>query len=67
MNSQIPTYNEAIDALLSMAEQYLYERDKRMFTHDFMVAGEHCLDILERAGLMEKVNAAYYKLKGERS
>ena len=63
----IPSYDEILDALLSMAEQYLYERDKQMFTHDFMVAGETCLDVLERAGLMEKVNAAYYKLKGERS
>jgi hypothetical protein len=59
----IPTYDEVLDALLSMAEQYLYERDRDMYTHDFMCAGEDCLDVLERAGLMEKVNAAYYRLK----
>ena len=59
----IPPYDELLDALLSMAEQYLYDSKKEMFTHDFMCAGEHCLDVLERVGLLKQVNAAYYKYK----
>ena len=48
-----PSINHVLDALESMADQYLQIKDKegrKRYDHVFMSAGESCLDVLIAAG-----------------
>jgi hypothetical protein len=47
-----PSYNELVEALELMALQYL-EYPVGVLDHHCMAAGEHCLDCLNRVGLVE--------------
>ena len=42
-----------VEALRSMADQYLSDIDGDRMTHDFMNAGEECLSVLHKLSLVE--------------
>jgi hypothetical protein len=59
-----PTREELVDALRGMVEQYLsldrknytkprQSSEREEFTHDWMRAGQHALDVMKREGLMD--------------
>lgn len=55
-----PKYLEVVEALEGMANQYLMDIDGNVMTHDFMVAGERCLDVLYRAGIVKTKDRIHY-------
>ena len=46
-----------------MAEQYLTTEKADILHHDFMVAGERCLRVLERCNIVETNDEVYYRWK----
>lgn len=55
-----PTYEELIVTLEDMALQYLSDIDGIKLSHDFMIAGENCLNILERLGKVKSIDKVTY-------
>lgn len=54
------TEKEMLEALKGMASQYLTDIDGEI-THGFTRAGEKCLNILERRGIVKTDSGIYYK------
>lgn len=55
--------NELRVALQYMALQYLSDIDGEMMTHDFMIAGEKCLGLLEALGKVKTSDGVHYTWK----
>ena len=55
-----PAYEDILDALEGMALQYLSDVDGNIMTHDFMIAGENCLDVLQRLGKVKSDDGVSY-------
>lgn len=51
---------ELREILEAMALQYLSDVDGEVMTHDFMIAGERCLDILESLGRVKTDDGIHY-------
>ena len=51
---------ELTEVLEDMARQYLSDVDGNIMTHDFMIAGEGCLDILASLGKFETDDGIHY-------
>ena len=58
-----PSRAELIEVLTFMAEQYLTTEKADILHHDFMVAGERCLSVLERCNIVETNDEVYYRWK----
>ena len=52
--------DELIETLEDMARQYLSDIDGNIMTHDFMIAGERCLDVLTSLGRVKTDDEIHY-------
>jgi len=53
-----------LEALVSMAYQYLSCADEKVLTHDFMSAGEETLSLLESLGIATTEDGVAYRIEG---